>query len=145
MDHVKISQWDALLMESLRGLGWSDDELLRRVGQRDLPKDDSKYEFDYQELADFAAKEPDLFEAAVQQGYSIKYNTIRGLRSWIAIAFGIEPEMVLEEGREAVKAVLTSSQKDKLASALSFGWRIDGEHQAQNAEPSLYTIQPLRS
>lgn len=37
---VKLSQWDALLVESLRSLGWSDEELLRRVAEGDLPADE---------------------------------------------------------------------------------------------------------
>lgn len=46
---VRISQWDALLLESLRSLGWSQEELIRRVQQNELPTDGPS-DFDYTEL-----------------------------------------------------------------------------------------------
>nr|WP_090982811.1 hypothetical protein [Paenibacillus sp. CF384] len=144
-ERVKLSQWDAMLIESLRVLGWSDDELIHRTQQGDLPKDDTSiYEFNYEELAAFAAKEPATFEAAVRSGYQIKYNTIRGIRSWIAIAFVQEPELVLEEGREAVVATLTPAEKARLSAVLSHGWTIlGGEDEAgAGAGASVYRIVP---
>ncbi|WP_091224545.1 hypothetical protein [Paenibacillus sp. BC26] len=146
-ERVKLSQWDAMLIESLRVLGWSDEELIRRTQQGDLPKDDTSiYEFNYEELAAFAAKEPATFEAAVRSGYQIKYNTIRGIRSWIAIAFAQEPELVLEEGREAVIATLTPAEKARLDEVLSHGWTIlDGDGEAAvgaGAGAAVYQIVP---
>ncbi|MBZ6370334.1 MAG: hypothetical protein LBE73_23290, partial [Enterobacter bugandensis] len=88
------------MLESLRSLGWSPEELIRRVQQNELPTDG---QFDYAELATgLAANEPEVFVSAVTDGYQIKYNTIRGIRTWIAVALGGEPELSLEEGSEAV-------------------------------------------
>ncbi|WP_141503525.1 hypothetical protein [Paenibacillus luteus] len=136
---VKLSQWDALLLEGLRALGWSDEVVLRRVKEADLPSDESMYHFDYQELAAFAAAEPETFERAVKEGYAIKYNTVRGIRSWIAVAYGKEPELVLEEGNESVLVVLTPSEKERLAAVLSFGWAIREEQAG-----TLYRIEPIQ-
>ena len=127
-EKVKLSQWDALMVEGLRRLGWSDDELIERVRKgTDLPDDESVFQFDYAELAAFAAKEPETFEAAVRDGYQIKYNTVRGIRSWIAVAFGLEPELELEAGREAVTAELTAAQKERLP-----------------GRPGAYRIEPIQ-
>ncbi|GIO15228.1 hypothetical protein J19TS2_47830 [Cohnella xylanilytica] len=140
-EKVKLSQWDALLVEGLRRLGWSDDELIERVRKgTDLPADESVFQFDYAELAAFAAKEPETFEAAVRDGYQIKYNTVRGIRSWIAVAFGLEPELELEAGREAVTAELTAAQKERLAATLSFGWAIADVP----GRPGAYRIEPIQ-
>jgi hypothetical protein len=136
---VKLSQWNALLLEGLRALGWSDEIVLRRVQEGDLPSDESMYHFDYQELAAFAAAEPETFERAVKEGYAIKYNTVRGIRSWIAVAYGKEPELVLEEGNESVLVVLTPAEKDRLAAVLSFGWAIREEQAG-----TLYRIEPIQ-
>lgn len=136
---VKLSQWNALLLEGLRALGWSDEVVLRRVKEGDLPSDESIYHFDYQELAAFAAAEPETFERAVKEGYAIKYNTVRGIRSWIAVAYGKEPELVLEEGNESVLVVLTPAEKDRLAAVLSFGWAIREEQAG-----TLYRIEPIQ-
>ncbi|MFD2614543.1 hypothetical protein [Paenibacillus gansuensis] len=133
---VKLSQWEALLLEGLRALGWPHEELLRRVAERDLPKDESIYELDYQVLADFAAAEPETFRSAVESGYSIKYNTVRGIHSWISIAFGKKPELILEEGNEAVVSDLTPSEKERLAEILSIGWKVTED------AAGVYRIQP---
>lgn len=139
-ERVKLSQWDALMLEGLRAYGWSNEELLRRVRERDLPKDTSMFEFDYQALAELAAAEPELFESAVMNGYSIKYNTLGGLRSWILVACGFEPEVIREPGQEAVIAELTPEQKERLASVMSFGWVIREEV----SKPGVYRIEPLQ-
>ena len=140
---VKLSQWDALLLESLRSLGWSDEELLRRVAEGELPVDESEYEFDYGQLSTLAGDQPELFRQAVTEGYQIKYNTIRGIRSWIAVALGIEAQLELEEGREAAEAALTEAQKNRLEGVLSYGWRITGGPSVDSGN-GRYRIEPIQ-
>ncbi|MDN4080011.1 hypothetical protein QYF52_18860 [Paenibacillus polymyxa] len=137
---VRISQWDALMLESLRSLGWSPEELIRRVQQNELPTDG---QFDYAELATgLAAKEPEVFVSAVTDGYQIKYNTIRGIRTWLAAAFGREPELSLEEGSEAVTSELTQAEYDRLEQVLSLGWVIQEVRPATGDTAGLYRIVP---
>ncbi|MGO4108689.1 hypothetical protein [Paenibacillus sp. YAF4_2] len=139
---VKLSQWDALLVESLRkGHGWSNDEIIAKVtGGVDLPTDDSIFQFNYSDLAAFAQKEPETFETAVRNGYQIKYNTVRGIRSWIWVAFGEEPQLELEAGQEAVTAQLTPEQLERVKTALSFGWSIEPTDGAAGS----YRIEPIQ-
>lgn len=140
---IKLSQWDALLLESLRSQGWSDQDLLHRVTAGDLPVDESKYEFDYGQLAALADEQPELFRRAVLDGYQIKYNTIRGIRSWIDVALGIEAKLELEEGREAVEAELTEDEYSRLQGVLSFGWQITGGS-AADGKAKTYTVEPVQ-
>ncbi|WP_214625970.1 hypothetical protein [Paenibacillus agaridevorans] len=121
---TKLSQWDALQLESLKSLGWSNEELIARVKSGDLPKDDSKFQFDYAGLKTLAAEEPDTLKTAVENGYQIKYNTIRGIHSWIFVALRQDAELILEPGAEAVAAALTAAEAASLADALSFGWSL---------------------
>lgn len=140
---TKLSQWHALLLESLRLHGWSTEETLRRIGESDLPEDESAFGFDYAPLKELLAEEPETLERAIREGYQIKYNTIRGIKTWIAVAFGKEAELELEEGREAVVAELDRAQREHLESVLSYGWNLrcengspEGEHaQACRIEP----------
>lgn len=147
-NQVKLSQWDALLIESLRSLGWTDEELIARVRSGDLPVDESPFEFKYEALSAFEEAEPETFEAAVTKGYQIKYNTVRGIHSWIRVALSLEPELLLEEGAEAVRASLSAAEKERLASVLSFGWRIrEDDEQAAEAsgqERGVYLIEPIQ-
>ncbi|MFD1886306.1 hypothetical protein [Paenibacillus wenxiniae] len=133
---VKLSQWDALLLESLRSRGWSEQQLVEIGSLEPLPLDTSEYEWDYTELAALANAQPELYRQAVQYGYQIKYNTIRGLRSWLHVAFNVEPEMLLEEGQEAIHVTLTDTQFQRLQQVLSPGWVIRVE------SAPLYCIEP---
>ncbi|MRN56583.1 hypothetical protein [Paenibacillus monticola] len=144
LNRVKLSQRDALLLESLRGLGWSDEEMLLRVTEGDLPVDESKYHFDYKRLTALQAEKPEEFEQAVHEGYQIKYNTIRGIRSWISIALGKEAALELEEGKEAAEAALTIAEKNRLEAALSFGWQIHGGSQTATGATEVYRIEPIQ-
>lgn len=140
---VKLSQWDALLLESLRALSGSDEELLRRVSEGDLPADESKYEFDYGQLSVLAEEQPEVFRRAVLEGYQIKYNTIRGIRSWIEVALGIEAKLELAEGHEAVEAELTEAERGRLEDVLSYGWAVKGGA-AMDGSAGTYRIEPIQ-
>ena len=142
---IKLSQWDALQLESLKALGWTNEQLIERVKSGDLPKDDSKFQFDYAGLKTVAAEQPDTFKAAVENGYQIKYNTIRGIHSWIFVALKQDAELILEPGAEAVVASLTGAEAASLADALSFGWSLtalDGAGAADADGRSAYRIRP---
>ncbi len=122
---VKLSQWNALLVESLRSLGWTDEEIIENIKSGvNLPKDGGAFRFNYEELLLLAEQEPAIFESAVLEGYQIKYNTVRGIRSWIRVAFGYEPKLVQEAGKEAVLTEMSTIQLKRLQEVLSFGWRI---------------------
>jgi hypothetical protein len=142
LNRVKLSQWDALILESLRTLGWSDDEVLSKVASGDLPVDESEFQFDYKQLAALQSEQPELFEQAVREGYQIKYNTIRGVRSWIFVALGKEPVLELEPGKEAVEVSLTAAEKQRLEGVLSFGWEIHEGTGAADGETTSYRIEP---
>lgn len=121
---TKLSQWDALMLESLKAHGWTGEELISRVKKGELPKDDSMFQFEYAGLTAFANKHNEVFERAVTEGYQIKYNTIRGIHSWILVALQHEAELVLEPGQEAIVASLTEAEAAQLSAVLSFGWGV---------------------
>lgn len=143
---AKLSQWDALSLESLKTQGWSDDELISRVQSGDLPKDESKFKFDYAGLTALASEQANTITRAVHDGYQIKYNTIRGIHSWIFIVFGQEAELVLEAGAEAVIASLSEDEAARLEAVLSFGWTLSLQENAVSAAEGkqLYKIVPAQ-
>lgn len=150
---VKLSQWDALMLESVKALGWPKDELIQNVLAGNLPQDDSKFHFDYTLLTTFAKENEELFRSAVQDGYQIKYNTIRGIHSWILVAFKHEGVLSLEAGEEAVTVVLTENEAELLSSVLSFGWELYPSAAAVQADQGqaladgkkAYEIKPAAS
>lgn len=142
---VKLSQSHALLIESLRGLGWSNDELVGLAAREgELPKDDSAFHFDYEELKAFAAQEPDAYASAVREGYRIKFNTLGGLRSWLCVAFGTEPHIDRRPGLEGVSAILTDAQLARLREALSFGWDVQKVGESLSGDKATYRVEPVQ-
>ncbi|UQZ34426.1 hypothetical protein C2I18_13395 [Paenibacillus sp. PK3_47] len=143
LNKVKLSQWDALLLESLRSRGWSDEQLLDITGAAELPADESVFQFDYQQLQATAKAQPEEYRQAVTSGYQIKYNTLRGIRSWIVVALGIEGQLELEAGKEAVEVALTDAEKERLEEVLSFGWHIVPVV-SEDRGPAQYRIEPVQ-
>ncbi|WP_138754558.1 hypothetical protein [Paenibacillus sinopodophylli] len=143
---ASLSQWDALMLESLKAHGWSNDELINRVNTGDFPADESKFRFDYSALTAYAKENADSFKQAVQQGYHIKYNTIRGIHSWIFVALKQDAELLLDPGHEAVIASLSDAEARQLAAVLSFGWQVIPQDGTRNAdsEASSYRIEPIQ-
>ncbi|WP_438431961.1 hypothetical protein [Gorillibacterium sp. sgz500922] len=141
----KLSQWDALLLESLRGQGWTEQELLQRVQDGNLPKDESEFEFDYRRLTELQAEDPDGFRQAVYNGYRIKYNTIRGISSWIKVALGKEAMLELTEGKEAVEARLAAEEIEHLSGVLSIGWHLTKTSVEEDGYEYYVVIKPDRS
>ncbi|NQX66891.1 hypothetical protein HQN90_12225 [Paenibacillus alba] len=142
---VKLSQWDALILESLKTQGWSTEELLQRVQAGNLPVDNSKFQFDYARLTELSANDPMMFEHAARHGYQIKYNTLRGIASWLLLAFGQEAKLHLEPGNESVIAYLNAEEYNSLTAVLSYGWVVSGEHAASPETRSTYVIETLYS
>ena len=142
---VKLSQQHALLVEALHGLGWSNDELAEiATREGELPKDDSVFHFDYEELRSFAAQEPEAFASAVREGYKIKFNTLGGLRSWLSVTFGAEPHIDRRPGLEGVTAILTDAQLERLQEALSFGWDVQKVGESLDEDKATYRVEPVQ-
>ncbi|OMF37669.1 hypothetical protein BK133_03760 [Paenibacillus sp. FSL H8-0548] len=143
---TKLSQWDALMLESLKAYGWPSDEPISRVQAGNLPTDDSKFHFDYTALTALVNGEASTFEQAVMNGYQIKYNTIRGIHSWVLVALQEEAELILEPENEAVIAHLSEADAQRLASVFSFGWSLSLHEETQDSDRSAsYRVAPIRA
>jgi len=141
----RLSQWDSLMLESLKAYGWPNEELISRVHAGNLPTDESKFHFNYADLIAFAHENADTFEQAVKNGYQIKYNTIRGIHSWIYIALKQEAELILEPENESVIASLTDADAQLLASVLSFGWNLIIQDGTQDlGGKASYRVEPIQ-
>lgn len=141
---VKLSQWDAITLETLRVHGWPANELISRVKAGELPKDETKFQVKYEELTKLANEQPELFEQAVKEGYQIKFSTLRGTQSWVLLALQIEGQLVLEPGQEAVVIALTEEEKAKVEQTLSFGWHVVDHEGVETADgKKAYRIEPI--
>lgn len=145
-DRVRLSQWDAIVLESVRALGLDGEELLSRVAEGNLPPADGSIVTDFAPLLTLHHEQPEVLEQAVKQGYRIKYNTLGGINTWIRIVFGLESEVEREEGIEGVAVELTATERDLLSPVLSIGWSIEAQSgEATRAEAAPYRVVPVRS
>lgn len=145
---VKLSQWDALALESLKAHGWSNAALIERVRTGDLPQDNSKFKFDYINLTELMHSDADILEQALIHGYQIKFNTIRGIQSWLLLALRVEAGVHAEPGSVAITARLTEAEAHRVASTLSYGWRLTVQAQANSHDDDarrIYVIVPHRT
>ncbi|MFC0210890.1 hypothetical protein ACFFK0_00245 [Paenibacillus chartarius] len=140
---IKLSQWDALILESAKSIVPSGEELLHRVRTGTLPADESKFKFDYTRLTELHAEDPAAFEQALHRGYRIKYNTLRGIASWIQLALGQEAVLQAEPGNESIVAALTEEEYGRLTAVLSSGWLVRSEPALTAEGRSVYLIEPL--
>lgn len=145
-ERVKLSQWDAIVLESVRSLGLTDEEILHRTAQGDLPASRDEAIPSFEPLLTLQAEQPEAFERAVTEGYRIKYNTLGGINTWIRIVFGREAEVERSEGIEGVASELTPDERDRLKPVLSIGWTIEPQQSGEaSGEAAPYRIVPVRS
>ncbi len=127
MRSVKISQHDALMIESIRAQGTSDQALLDLVRSGNLAdlQASGNGDFDYRELLPFANADWASFEAAILEGYEIKFNTINGIRYLLRVKFGKEVErLTRDEGDYLADVELRTEDLNKLREIVSKYWSI---------------------
>ncbi|WP_216671638.1 hypothetical protein [Saccharibacillus qingshengii] len=145
-ERVRLSQWDAIVLESVRALGLTDEEILHRTADGTLPEPQDEAISSFEPLRVLQAEQPELFGQAVTAGYRIKYNTLGGINTWIRIVFGHTPEVERGEGIEGVSAELTPEERDRLASVLSIGWTIERQGTEDHSPGTAsYRVVPVRS
>jgi hypothetical protein len=111
-----------------------------------VPTDESKFHFDYAALTALANEDEYIFAQAVKQGYQIKYNTIRGIHSWVLVALKQEAELILEPENEAVITHLSEADAQRLASVLSFGWSLSPNEEIQEPDGrASYRVVPIKA
>lgn len=144
-ERARLSQWDAIVLESVRALGLDGEELLRRTAVGDLPSAEGAVVSDFGPLLTLHQEQPEVLKQAVEQGYRIKYNTLGGIHTWIRIVFGRESEIERGEGIEGVSVELTAEERERIAPVLSIGWTIrKQEGDVSEAGTESYRIVPVR-
>ncbi|MBS4210353.1 hypothetical protein [Bacillus sp. FJAT-50079] len=86
MECIKISLPTAYMIETLRHHGVSDQELLQQTEKKDVsPWKGFNTNFDFNELVELSEKND--FRSIIQDGYTIKFVTIKGLQNLLRLKF----------------------------------------------------------
>ncbi len=83
-----ISLPTAYMIETLRSNGISDEQILHQINDRDVtPWDRLHSNFDFTNLVELADQDRVRFESIIQDGYTVKFVTIRGLQTLLQLKF----------------------------------------------------------
>lgn len=84
----RISLPTAYMIETLRSNGISDEQILHQIKERDVtPWDRLHSNFDFTNLVELADQDGINFESIIQDGYTVKFITIRGLQTLLQLKF----------------------------------------------------------
>ncbi|GIN74700.1 hypothetical protein J14TS2_51750 [Bacillus sp. J14TS2] len=88
MKNHPISLPIAYMIETLRNQGISDAEILNQIKRKDItPWSHVNERFDFDELIKLADQDQDAFTSIIEDGYQIKFITIRGLQTLLKLKF----------------------------------------------------------
>ncbi|MBY0123518.1 hypothetical protein [Bacillus sp. S/N-304-OC-R1] len=91
---AKLSQWTAILLERVRRFGLSDEVLLACSAAGDVTplKIAEEQYYSYDEFFTYAKAHGEDLEAAIQNGYKMKFNTSGGIQTWLKERFELVPD-----------------------------------------------------
>ncbi|NYF23610.1 hypothetical protein [Sporosarcina sp. JAI121] len=138
MENNRITLMDAYMIETLRGNGISDDELLSRLEQKNIsPWENVKPTFDFNELIKFFDQNPSTFISILSDGYTVKFITMKGLQNLLKMKFDkIENRdyQLTDNGISHLK--IESESYPALKQMLSSNWVIHELTELDGSEPT---------
>ena len=76
------------MIETLRGNGVSDDEIITKIAQKDIGFwENVKPAYDFNELIKLYDQDPQKFLSILSNGYTVKFITINGLHNLLKMKF----------------------------------------------------------
>lgn len=125
VQHVKISQNTAIMIERARRFGITDEVLLHVAATGDLsPLKVAEAEYySYDDFLSYAAEHGEPLAEAIRHGYQITFNTNNGLKVWLFEKFDVEAgrDFTSSEGR-VDELILSSDNIEALKQALAANW-----------------------
>ena len=122
---ARISQWTAILLERARRFGLSDDVLLTSYAAGDVTpfKIAEEQYYSYDEFFSYAKDHHEDLEAAIKNGYKMKFNTSGGIQTWLKEKFGFVPEQdfTFNPGK-LTNLSLTTEQAQIVLNVLADNW-----------------------
>lgn len=127
MSTVKLSQWEMMLLESARASGFVDEEIIHklRTDNRAAFAQVEGGRYDFSDLFELAQQDPLTIEAAIREGYQIKFTTINGVKFLLNKRYGLSAETDYAVQEAALDQIrLKDDALAAVHSTLSPNWRI---------------------
>ncbi|MFJ5769323.1 hypothetical protein [Psychrobacillus sp. NPDC093180] len=130
MENNKISLMDAYMIETLRSNGLSNEEmvaLLEKKNISDLKQINTK--FDFNNLINLYEQDKDTFKSVLQDGYTVKFLTMNGLKNLLQMKFDKDAEKDYEISDTGIQRLEIETHKlPALQQLLSINWIIEEQN-----------------
>lgn len=127
MDLQKVTLPTAYMLETLRSMGISNEEILEKIKDRDVSSwKELDSHFDFTQLVELAKDNGSAFESIVKDGYQVKFVTVRGVENLLRLKFGkvVERDFTMTE-KGVTGLELSAEQLATFSKLLSSNWHIE--------------------
>lgn len=137
MVNNKISMMDAYMIEALRSNDISSNDILTLLEKKDLSSwENIKPKFDFNELFKLYEQDKSRFKSLLEDGYTVKFLTMNGLKNLLKVKFNKVAEQDYEISDKGIHHLEVDTQQlPALQQLLSINWSIE-ENTASNNDSS---------
>ena len=122
----KISMMDAYMIESLRSNGILNEQIVNTLENKNIEAwENITPKFDYQELIELYHQDTTAFKSALQEGYTIKFLTMNGLKNLLKMKYDKIAErdyLITDNGIQQLK--INEGDLQSLQQLLSINWKL---------------------
>ncbi|NME05326.1 hypothetical protein [Psychrobacillus sp. BL-248-WT-3] len=142
MKNIKLTMMEAVLLESLRSNGVSNQELLDCLDGRSW---EETFSTEYETLLNIYNQDKQQFIELLENGYSVKFITFNGLRNLLKMKFNKLEEQdykIVDNTFELLE--LNPQQLSTLRQLLSINWVVE-EHEREGLDTDsiLVKLKPV--
>ncbi|MCM3357944.1 hypothetical protein [Psychrobacillus sp. MER TA 171] len=142
MKNIKLSMMEAVLLESLRSNGVSNQELLNNLDGRSW---EETFSTEYEALLNIYSQDKQQFIELLENGYSVKFITFNGLKNLLKMKFNKLEEQdykIVDNTFELLE--LNPQQLSTLRQLLSINWTVE-EHEREGLDTDsiLVKLKPV--
>ena len=139
---MKLTMKEAVLLESLRSNGVSNQELLNMLNGRSW---EETFSTEYETLLNIYLQDKEHFIELLEDGYSVKFITLNGLKNLLKMKFNkLEDQdyKIVDNTFELLE--LNQQQLNTLRQLLSVNWVVE-EHEREGLDPEsiLVKLKPV--
>ncbi|MEW9674603.1 hypothetical protein ABRT01_00180 [Lentibacillus sp. L22] len=140
----KITQMDAFLIETIRANGISNQELLEKVKQGNVSEwKNFNPHFDFTRLVDLYQQDTEALSCILNDGYTLKFVTIKGIQRLLRLKFGMEADKDYRHTENGLSGIsVTEKQLAVINDMLSPNWTI---HVDATSDKINYEISILQT
>ncbi|MEK3973567.1 MULTISPECIES: hypothetical protein [unclassified Psychrobacillus] len=142
MENFKLTMKEAVLLEVLRSNGVSNKELIDNLESHSW---EDLYSNEYQTLLNVYVQNKPQFKELLENGYSVKFITINGLKNLLKMKFEKIEDQDYKINNHTIELLeLTPQQLSTLRQLLSINWVVEEyEREALDPASSIVKIYPI--